>query len=103
MTTSYTTAIPNPDDVVALRLLAAMFDAEVSISDQIARVECEVCGMRGVLVAARVHGDPADDSTSPTATDCCIPCIPHVAKKAHWELRDGSRLGVRIEVASWSC
>jgi len=102
MTTSYTTTIPDPAEVVALRLLAAVFDVTVSISDQIPRVACDVCGLEGAETAARVHGDPAEDSTAPTCTDCCVTCIPHVVRAAHWELRDGSRRGVRLEVASWA-
>ena len=101
MTTSYPTNV-NPDAVIALAFIGAMFDARVTVSDQITRTDCLVCNEVARVTAATVYGDPVPEASQPAVVDCCPACLMTVARRAQRELRDGSRVGVRIEVASWA-
>lgn len=101
MTTSYNTTIDDPDTVLALAFLSAIVEAPVAISDQIPRTDCLVCNEFGRTTAACVYGDPVPEASQPAVVDCCPFCLPGVANRARRELRDGSRVGVRIEVAPW--
>jgi hypothetical protein len=101
MTTTYQTTIPDPYTVIALRFLAAVVEAPVTVSDQITRTDCLVCNEVGRVTAATVYGDPVPEASQPAVVDCCAHCLLTVADRARRELRDGSRVGVRIEVAPW--
>ncbi|GAB2964098.1 hypothetical protein [Saccharothrix stipae] len=101
MTTSYRTTIPDPYTVIAIQFLSALVEAPVTVSDQITRADCGVCNEFGRFTAATVYGDPVPEASQPAVVDCCPRCLPSVADRARRELRDGSRVGVRIEVAPW--
>lgn len=83
---------------LAVQWLADTHDVTVTVSDQIPDAPCEACGTRPAR--ARVHGDPVNDSTSPAVVDCCPSCLADVAERSRRELRHGSRIGVRLEVAA---
>lgn len=102
MTTSYRTTLPDPYTVIAIQFLAAIVEAPVSVSDQISRADCLVCNEIGAVTAACVYGDPVPEASQAAVVNCCPACLPQVARRAHRELRDGSRVGVRIEVAPWA-
>jgi hypothetical protein len=85
----------------ALDLLAGLFDARVTVDDRFPPEDCLVCNEVGARTSARVYGDPFPDASQPAVVDCCAHCLPVVVNRAHRELRDASRVGVRIEVATW--
>lgn len=101
MTTSYSTTEIDPDAVVALAFLSAIVDAPVAVSDQITRTDCLVCNEVGRFTAATVYGDPVASASQPAVVDCCAGCVVNVTRRAWCDLREGSRVGVRIEVAPW--
>lgn len=101
MTTSYSTTVDDPDAVIALQFIAAMTEARVTVADDISPADCLVCNEVGRTTAARVVGDPVPEASQPAVVDCCPACLLTVADRARRELRDGSRVGVRIEVAPW--
>jgi hypothetical protein len=86
------------ESTLVVQWLAIEHDVTVTVSDQIPDAPCESCGERPAR--ARVHGDPVDDSTSTAVVDCCPWCVGVVTDLARRELRDGSRVGVRLEVAA---
>lgn len=101
MTTSYRTTIQDPYAGIALAFISAMVEAPVTVIEGFAGSECLVCNESGRVTAATVYGDPVPSASQPAVVDCCPACLLAVADRARRELRDGSRVGVRIEVASW--